>query len=515
MIVTILPSSSDFHAVEYNEKKVASGSATLLEIKNFGSIDDFGYDDPQELINHLKRYSSENPRVSKPQFHLAFSCKGDEMTHQELLDFAHQYLKEMGYGEEGQPLLVYAHSDTDNNHIHVITSRVDPNGNKINDSNERRRSQKVIEKLLGKDEKLQLDKHLKDIKDFNYRSVTQYRSILEALGYECYEKNNQLNIKKGGIVLKSINISDIEKRAKQNEQLFEEPNYKKLFGIFSKYRDLNSDMDGVKKDLRKNFGLELVFFGRKDSPYGYAVVDFKNKCVYEGSKIMGIKRLNKFLSAEERKNKIDQFIYDSLKENPRLTTKDLNKKLRKLNAYIKKDEIISGGVKDSLDKNLKEMLDLNNKLEWIDSFHPQNEDEYRLLLKFSGINEEKVQIPDSFKPHSYNPQMIKNIQNIFKSNNIEQIKSDLENAGYRLITFNGKNYIYSNKDKALIDLDKIDIKLPQDKKQNLSTPVNKNTKINELIKLNNNTPTHGTNREWEVGSKDRWDEVDNGNQLKY
>ena len=34
----------------------------------------------------------------------------------------------MGYGEEGQPLLIYGHYDTNNHHIHIVTSRIDPQG---------------------------------------------------------------------------------------------------------------------------------------------------------------------------------------------------------------------------------------------------------------------------------------------------------------------------------------------------------------------------------------------------
>ena len=38
MIATILPSSANFHAVAYNEKKVAKGVARLLEMSNLGHI---------------------------------------------------------------------------------------------------------------------------------------------------------------------------------------------------------------------------------------------------------------------------------------------------------------------------------------------------------------------------------------------------------------------------------------------------------------------------------------------
>ena len=38
MIATILPGSTNFHAVGYNEHKVSKGVARLIEIQNFGSL---------------------------------------------------------------------------------------------------------------------------------------------------------------------------------------------------------------------------------------------------------------------------------------------------------------------------------------------------------------------------------------------------------------------------------------------------------------------------------------------
>ena len=123
MIATILPGSTNFHAVGYNERKVSKGVARLLEIQNFGALGTFGKPTSEELVRYLQEYSSRNSRIQKAQFHVAISCKGHEQSESELLEFAHQYLKEMGYGEAGQPLLVYSHHDTDNTHLHIVTSR--------------------------------------------------------------------------------------------------------------------------------------------------------------------------------------------------------------------------------------------------------------------------------------------------------------------------------------------------------------------------------------------------------
>lgn len=80
MIATILPGSENFHAVGYNEHKVAKGTARLLEMHNFGAVGMIQPATTNEKIRFLQRYSARNDRVRKTQFHVAISCKGHEMT---------------------------------------------------------------------------------------------------------------------------------------------------------------------------------------------------------------------------------------------------------------------------------------------------------------------------------------------------------------------------------------------------------------------------------------------------
>ena len=60
MIATILPGSTNFHAVGYNEHKVSKGVARLIEIQNFGSLGTFHKPTPSELVSYLQKYSSQN-----------------------------------------------------------------------------------------------------------------------------------------------------------------------------------------------------------------------------------------------------------------------------------------------------------------------------------------------------------------------------------------------------------------------------------------------------------------------
>lgn len=188
MIATILPGSENFHAVGYNERKVSKGTAHLLEMRNFGALGVIQPATPDEKVRFLQRYSSRNDRVRKAQFHVAISCKGQEMTEAQLLDFTHQYLQEMGYAESGQPWLIYAHHDTDNLHLHVVTSRVAPDGHKIDHNHERRRSQVVVDKLMGINREKQTQKDIKAAKQYHFSSFAQFKAILVSMGYEVYKK---------------------------------------------------------------------------------------------------------------------------------------------------------------------------------------------------------------------------------------------------------------------------------------------------------------------------------------
>ena len=54
-------------------------------------------------------------------------------------------MKQLGYGS--QPYIVFKHSDIERKHIHIVSLRVDSEGNKINDSFERRRSKRITDEI--------------------------------------------------------------------------------------------------------------------------------------------------------------------------------------------------------------------------------------------------------------------------------------------------------------------------------------------------------------------------------
>ena len=370
MIATILPSSTTFHAVDYNERKVSEGVAELLEMKGFDMIDQ-SYT-PDELKKFLLDYTYQyNERIQKPQFHLAISCRGDEYTYEQLLDIAHQYLKEMGYGEEGQPILIYAHHDTDNHHLHIVTSRVAPDGHKIDHNQERIRSQEVINRIMGENQQQRASEAVKNAFEYKFATLNQFRAILESSGYECYEKDGNLCIKRDGHVIDTLPLTTIQ----QHLQTFEpdERRRKQLRAILLKYRDMTADKEEFRQLMKQKFGVDLVFHGSKDKPYGYTIIDHQSKTVLKGGDVLKLKDLLQFQSKAERLHRMDEFIDAMLEDNPDLTTRELNRMLRRqFGTHISKGRIAYGDDFIDLKDYQLQALKANDLKAWMNA-HPEPE----------------------------------------------------------------------------------------------------------------------------------------------
>ena len=372
MIATILPSSTTFHAVDYNERKVSEGVAELLEMKNFGFIGQIDSYTPEQLKQYLTKYTyRHNQRIKSPQFHLAISCRGDEYSYEQLLDIAHQYLKEMGYGEDGQPLLIYAHHDTDNHHLHIVTSRVAPDGHKIDDHHERVHSQDVINRIMGENQQQRASEAVKNAFDYKFATLNQFRAILESSGYECYEKDGNLCIKRDGHVIDTLPLTTIQ----QHLQTFEpdERRRKQLRAILLKYRDMTADKEELRQLMKQKFGVDLVFHGSKDKPYGYTIIDHQSKTVLKGGDVLKLKDLLQFQSKAERLHRMDEFIDAMLEDNPDLTTRELNRMLRRqFGTHISKGRIAYNDDFIDLKDYQLQALKANDLKAWMNA-HPELE----------------------------------------------------------------------------------------------------------------------------------------------
>ena len=505
MIATILPSSTTFHAVEYNERKVAKGQAVLLEMQNFGYVGAVDAYTPEQLQQYLMNYSARNEHIRKAQFHVAISCRGHEYSQEQLLDIAHQYLNEMGYDDEGQPLLIYAHHDTDNNHLHIITSRVNPNGQKIDHNHERIRSQEAINKIVGEDEELRADLFLKEALGYKFNSLTQFKTILEASGYECFEREGNLEIARGGRVRTKIGMQDLTSRFVLIDEKETYKRRRQLGAIMKKYRNMVSSRSELADILQKKFGVSLIFFGSKDKPYGYMIVDHHKQAVYKGGTVLSIKQLQHFMGEEERINKVELYVDAMLEDNPRMIAYELNRMLwRQYGTRIAKGRFkLLGGREIALSDSVQKVLKFNFMLRRVQAFSPTNEAERDILCRIWKIeNPNLIHIePNGICNNGF---AVETLKGLAESTEKQDLVSVLKEKDLVIFRQGNEYYCVDFTHKCIFNLasEGIDFKALLPALQELQPmPVQDSHHSNNILNnvLSQQTATSDRNAEWEVG----------------
>ncbi|WP_214070055.1 relaxase/mobilization nuclease domain-containing protein [Mucilaginibacter sp. dw_454] len=295
MVIKILESVKGFGGVAYSLRKIDRGKAEMMTAANFGMLGGFSVARAQDYEDYFEQLASLNKKTIYPQLHAVVSCAGRTSTNKELTVVAEKWLKEMGYGD--QPYLIFFHTDTDHNHVHIVSCRIDRNGKKIDSSYEHDRSQKVLNKITGRDENLETKKDLEDALNYKFSTKAQFAMILESKGYV---------VRGGNLIKYGRKLLPIpEKKIKYHAADKQRTN--QLKAIFEKYRHRYSAAlspatvtlpSGYEKPLHKfrsdladflkvKFGLELVFHASEDKPaYGYTVIDHAQKRVFKGSEIM-------------------------------------------------------------------------------------------------------------------------------------------------------------------------------------------------------------------------------------
>lgn len=106
--------------------------------------------DRNSVVQSFITQSSINP-IAKPVAHISldFSAQDREkLTNQKMIEIAGEYLQKMGYGNT--QVLMVRHNDTDHPHLHMVLNRIDNDGKRISDNNERICSTKVCKELTVK-----------------------------------------------------------------------------------------------------------------------------------------------------------------------------------------------------------------------------------------------------------------------------------------------------------------------------------------------------------------------------
>lgn len=327
MIVKILLSnkeaSQNFGGVRYNDNKIEKGNGELMEMKNFPSFID--KTSSRDIVsNYLKTISKQNTSIKKPQFHCALSTKGKEHSKEELAEMANKWMGKMGYGD--QPYLVVYHSDTQNNHVHIVSSRVNKEtGEKINHQFENLRSQTALREVMKEMYGIDQDKNVEKLLNYKYSNFSQFEKLLKSGGFSVWKKDETIRIAHRGVELKEVSKKDLDFSYKVDVQ-----QKKQLYAILDKYKTLYSNKvfkvdngaaftfhSELQKQLKAKFGIEIVMSYKDDKePFGYTIIDNKSGAVIKGSEVMKMSNLFEFSA-----DRIDKKFFDIL-ENYNITDRE-------------------------------------------------------------------------------------------------------------------------------------------------------------------------------------------------
>ena len=333
MVARINTGKNISKALNYNEQKVKLGKAELLCASGF--LKDM---DKMTFYNKLwqfNRLTSLNERATTNSLHVSLNFDPSEkLDREKLIEIAGSYMSQIGFRD--QPYLVYRHDDAGHPHIHIVSTNIEASGNRISmhnlGRNQSEKARKSIEiefglikaedkknkktsdlvpvnacrAIYGKTETRQVISNVLGIvvNQFRFTSLPELNAILKQynIAADPGQKGSRIHNNKGltyrildeqgnkiGIPLKASGffmkptLKLLESKFKENESLREPHKRRAITMIGWKLaknpRSLAAFADELSREsinvvLRQNGG---------GSIYGITYVDFKTKCVFNGS----------------------------------------------------------------------------------------------------------------------------------------------------------------------------------------------------------------------------------------
>ena len=341
-----------------------------------------------------------------------------------------------------------------------------------------------------------------------------------SMGYEVYQKDGNVFVKHGGKVQKEISFSEIESLFKSGYR--ERTRCRQLRSILKKYRDVSSNKEELQKELKTKFGIDIVFFGKKDAPYGYMLVDHANKTVIHGARVLAAEELLDLATPEERFNRIEDYIDRLLTLNPKITQGEIYSKIRKQRAYIKKGIIYFDSQSRPLKPFMAEAIDRNNRIAMVEMFSPVTEAERDLLCKIFKVSRKDLVDISPERTHYYTD-AVNRLREIFNDETVSSVRSRLYEEGFTIRLEEGATYAINFKQHIIINLTEENFNLERLKKQYRRLPVSHKFEHDKkstshflgIAKLRDaGGGSHSEKREWEVDQKSNYDEIDDGHSLR-
>lgn len=101
---------------------------------------------PSELAREFRAFREAKPAIKKLVHHVSLStAEGEKLSDKEWNEIAGKYIRRMGFG--ASPYIVIQHIDTEQDHIHIVTSRVDVRGRVVSEFQSKTRAEGIVRDL--------------------------------------------------------------------------------------------------------------------------------------------------------------------------------------------------------------------------------------------------------------------------------------------------------------------------------------------------------------------------------
>jgi hypothetical protein len=336
-----------YTALEYNEAKLRSGEAEMLLAENFVK-DLHQLSEMDKLDRFLQRISlNENATDNMLPISINFETS-EKISNDQMRILAIHYMTDMGLGK--QPFLVYRHYDSGHPHCHILTTKIQADGRRIDlRSPDYHKSHQITKKLeqefsLIKHERVKQEdeekfkvqhaqrvlygksplKHsLSDVLNtivdhYRYTSLTELNAILRLYNVQAtrgkegsrlyqyrglqYYALDESGKRKG----KSIKASDfflkptlarLEENFKLNLSLREVHSQRVKSAIDWTLSGNPPDWKGFQQSMEREGIHVVVQADKKGGPEGVFFVDHESKCVFGGE---GLGERYRLESVQER-----------------------------------------------------------------------------------------------------------------------------------------------------------------------------------------------------------------------
>lgn len=269
MVPNVTSGGSFYGVIAYNKIKVDDGMAKVLWHPKIAA-DTSGNIPIENCVQAFEPYIALNSHVRKPVIHISLNpSPKDILSEEQMTLLAQEFMEKFGYGN--QPYIVWLHEDINRKHMHIVSVRINEQGEKIDHNREAIRAQNICREMevkyglhptLGEhgerelvslqkvdypkgDVKMQVKHTARTLLEcYNFHSLAEYNTLLEQYNVTVYEVRGSVD----GKEYHGIMYGALDDDGQQAGTPFKSSKFGKAFGYEALQKKFAASAEKVKKD---------------------------------------------------------------------------------------------------------------------------------------------------------------------------------------------------------------------------------------------------------------------------